>query len=212
MDKIPVVTIDGPSSSGKGTVGAALAKELGWHFLDSGAFYRKLALAALQKKIPLDDEAQLVQAALNLDFTIDPGIAIRTAACSEAASKISVFLKVREALLARQREFCRMPGLIADGRDMGTVVFPDALCKIFLEASVEERAKRRFLQLKEMGLSVTLEDLLADMADRDARDRGRVVAPLKAAEDAVIIDTTALGTKDVIERIKREIKRRLRDF
>jgi len=212
MPKIPVVTIDGPSGSGKGTVGAAVASALGWHFLDSGSLYRVLALAALQQKVALDNETALAQLALSLDFEGTPDKAIRTAECTEAASKIAVFPLVREALLARQREFCRMPGLIADGRDMGTVVFFDAMLKIFLEASIEERANRRFRQLKEMGVDVRLDSLLAEIATRDARDRSRVVAPLAPAKDAVVIDTTDMGTKAVIDRVMREIKHCLRDF
>jgi cytidylate kinase len=212
VTKIPVVTIDGPGGSGKGTVGTAVASALGWHFLDSGALYRRLALVALQQKVALANESSLVQLALSLNFEGTPDIAIRTAECTEAASKVAVFSLVREALLARQREFCRMPGLIADGRDMGTVVFRDAMLKIFLEASIEERANRRFRQLKEMGLDVRLDSLLAEIAVRDARDRSRVVAPLVPDRDAVVIDTTGIGTKAVIERVMREIKHCLRDF
>jgi len=217
---IPVVTIDGPSGSGKGTVGLAVAKTLGWHFLDSGALYRVLALAALQKKCALEDEVHLTKIALALNIQFHQEVilegmpvtsAIRSLECTEAASKIAVFPAVRQALLARQREFCQLPGLIADGRDMGTVVFPKAMLKIFLEASVEERANRRFRQLKEMGTDVRLDSLLVEIAARDARDRGRVVAPLVPAEDAVVIDTTRLGTEAVIECVMQKINVCLRD-
>jgi cytidylate kinase len=218
---VPVVTIDGPSGSGKGTVGLAVAKALRWHFLDSGVLYRVLALAALQKKCALEDEAHLAKIALTLNIQFHQEVmldgmpvtrAIRLPECTEAASKIAVFPAVRQALLAWQRKFCQLPGLIADGRDMGTVVFPEAMLKIFLEASVKERADRRFRQLKEMGTDVRLDSLLAEIAARDARDRGRVVAPLIPAEDAVVIDTTHLGTEAVIECVMREINVRLRDF
>jgi len=215
---IPIVTIDGPSGSGKGTIGLRVAKKLGWHFLDSGSLYRVLALAALREGIELSDEAQLETLAgkLNVQFTEDIMLngesvsdAIRTETCGEAASKIAVFPKVRTALLGRQRAFCRLPGLVADGRDMGTVVFPEALVKIFLEASIEERAKRRYFQLKDRGENVTLQALLVEITTRDVRDRGRVVAPLKPAEGAVVIDTTGMGMEAVFDKVMQEIEQRL---
>lgn len=215
---VPVITIDGPGGSGKGTVGLLLAKRLGWHFLDSGALYRILALAALNEGIDLNNEAQLSELAYNLKIQFGAEIildgkasteAIRSPACTDAASQIAVFPRVREALLAKQRDFCAPPGLVADGRDMGTVVFPEATLKIFLEASLEERAKRRYLQLKDAGQDVNLETLKREIEARDARDKGRVVAPLKPAVDAVVIDTTGIGAKAVVTLIEEALRLRL---
>ncbi|MFQ5487505.1 MAG: (d)CMP kinase [Gammaproteobacteria bacterium] len=216
-DDIPVITIDGPGGSGKGTVSRLLARALGWHFLDSGALYRLVGLAARRHAVSLDDEAALARLAQELDvrFEDDPGSnevrirlegkevsrLLRSEACGEDASRVAVFPAVRQALLARQRAFRQPPGLVADGRDMGTVVFPNATLKIFLTASPVERAKRRYKQLKDKGMDVSLDSLLREIEARDARDSGRAHAPLKAAADAVLIDTTELGIEEVVGKI-----------
>lgn len=198
----PVMTIDGPSGAGKGTLCQLLAEKLGWHLLDSGAIYRVLSLAALHHDVELDSEAALVPLAANLDVQFqvegelvkvilegeDVSRTIRTEEVGNAASKIAAFPRVREALLRRQRAFRQAPGLIADGRDMGTVVFPEADVKIFLDASAEERAQRRYKQLQDKGFDVNFERLLTEIRERDDRDRNRAVAPLKPAEDALVVD------------------------
>lgn len=215
VDEIPVITIDGPSGSGKGTVAGILAQQLGWHLLDSGAIYRALGLAAQRHSIATDDIPALVELArsLDLEFRVigdnvsifleeqDVSVEIRSETCGNQASKIAVIAQIREALLDRQRRFQRPPGLVADGRDMGTVVFPNARCKIFLTASVEERANRRHKQLKEKGISVNLRLLFDEIAERDERDASRKAAPLKAAEDAVMIDTTDLDINQVVQEV-----------
>jgi len=211
----PVVTIDGPSGSGKGTVAKVLAERLGWQLLDSGAIYRVLALAALHHNLDLGDEDSLSALAAHLDVTFeadadsenvlvilegeDVSREIRTEKCGEAASKVAAFPRVREALLRRQRAFRAQPGLVADGRDMGTVVFADAEAKIFMTASAEERARRRFAQLQSAGQDVNLARILSDIEARDERDQNRKVAPLKPADDAFVLDTTTLTKEQVIE-------------
>lgn len=213
---IPVITIDGPGGSGKGTVSRHLAHELGWHFLDSGALYRLVGLGALKRGVALDDEPALAGLAERLDVKFDPNGGenaaifldnidisneLRSEASGEAASKVAVFPGVRQALLTRQRAFRRPPGLVADGRDMGTVIFSHADLKIFLEASQQERAARRYKQLKEKGMDVSLEALLREIESRDARDSGRLTSPMRPAKDAVIIDTTRMGITEVVRQI-----------
>jgi CMP/dCMP kinase len=211
----PVVTIDGPSGSGKGTVSRELARRLGWALLDSGALYRLVALAAERRQVDVGDAAEIARVAAGLDFAFDAGgevqrvrlggvdvtEALRSETAGEAASRVASIPAVREALIERQRAFARPPGLVADGRDMGTVVFPGALLKVFLTASPEARAARRHKQLKEKGIDVSLPDLSRDIAERDRRDAGRAVAPLRPAADAHIIDSTSLTAEQVIERI-----------
>ncbi|MCZ6804750.1 MAG: (d)CMP kinase [Proteobacteria bacterium] len=217
MSDVPIITVDGPSGTGKGTICSYLSVWLKWHFLDSGALYRVLALAAEKHHIKSDDEAALINMAgnLNVEFKVaeagsrvnvvlDEKIVtdeIRTEACGNAASIITPIAAVRKALLPRQRAFHRVPGLVADGRDMGTVVFPEATLKIYLTASAEERAKRRYKQLKEKGISANLRDLSAGIAVRDERDSTRAVSPLIAAEDAIVVDTSTLDIDAVVAKI-----------
>ncbi len=223
FQKEPVIAIDGASGTGKGTVSQILAKRLGWKFLDSGALYRVLALAAQKHSVALDNEKALEVLAEHLDVQFiaqesEPPIiilegenvteVIRTEKIGNAASIVAALPAVRASLLSRQRAFRESPGLVADGRDMGTVVFPDAELKIFLIASPEERALRRYNQLKERGISVTLSDLIKELRERDRRDQERTVAPLKPAEDAIRIDTDRLTIEQVVERIIFEIKRK----
>ncbi len=217
-NEIPVITVDGPGGSGKGTISIRLAKALGWHFLDSGALYRVLALSVLNKKIDLENEPAILKAAQALDVFFNADIIlegkvvtelIRTELCGSTASKIAVLQPVREALLTRQREFRKLPGLIADGRDMGTVVFPEAKIKLYLDASPEERAKRRYWQLKNSAPHVNLTSLLQELEERDARDKQRAIAPLKPAEDALVIDTTGMEIEAVFNHAMRIIKQRL---
>ena len=208
---IPVIAIDGPSASGKGTVAARVAAVLGWHYLDSGALYRLAALAAQRAGVAWSDEAAVaaVAAALDVRFGEDSillsGVevseAIRQEDISSGASKIAALPLVREALLARQREFRQAPGLVADGRDMGSVVFPDAQTKIFLTASVEIRAQRRYKQLIEKGIAASIQPLLLDLRERDARDSQRSVAPLKQNEDAELLDTTNLTIEQAVAQV-----------
>jgi len=220
----PVITIDGPSGVGKGTIALLLANELKWHLLDSGALYRLTALAAIWHEIPLDDAAGLAQIARDLDVEFltdescevkvilekqDVSKDIRTEKAGNAASRVAAVPEVREALLQRQRDFAQLPGLIADGRDMGTTIFPDAPVKIFLTASAEIRAERRYNQLKEKGLGANLAGLTKEIAERDARDRNRNSSPLKAADDAVEIDTSHLGIDEVFQRVLELCRSRL---
>ncbi|MGD9583964.1 MAG: (d)CMP kinase [Lysobacterales bacterium] len=216
MNLVPVLTIDGPSGSGKGTIARAVADRLGWHFLDSGALYRAVGLAASWAGIAFDDIEALVRVAGDSDIRFedrpgdDPAVFVngqeasaelRTETCGAAASAIAAIPEVRAALVAKQRAFRRPPGLVADGRDMGTVIFPDAVCKVFLTASAEVRAERRYKQLKQKGFEVILAALLREIVARDARDAGRAVAPLRPADDAVQIDATGLGIGAVVERV-----------
>jgi cytidylate kinase len=199
---VPVITIDGPAASGKGTIASGVAQALGFHLLDSGSLYRLVALKAIESGIALDAAVALARAAGSLDIRFADGRIrldgrdvtdrIRGEDVSAAASQIAVHAAVRKALLERQRAFRRRPGLVADGRDMGTVVFPDARLKVFLTASSEERAGRRYKQLIEKGISSTIDSLLRDIRERDARDAERAIAPLAPAADGVILDTTGM--------------------
>jgi cytidylate kinase len=208
---IPVIAIDGPAASGKGTIAAATAQALGFHYLDSGSLYRLVALKALRTGTALEDAAALAALAAGLDVGFvhgkilldrdDVTAAIREEAVSAGASQVAVHPGVRGALIDRQRGFRREPGLVADGRDMGTVVFPDAPLKVFLTATAEERARRRHKQLIEKGISVTLDSLLRDIRERDVRDGTRAAAPLRPAADAVLLDTTTLTIDQVITRV-----------
>lgn len=215
---VPVIAIDGPSGSGKGTIAGLVAGRLRWHLLDSGALYRVVAEEGLRLDIPLDDEERLAAMAAGLDIRFDGtrvlvdgrdlSLAIRSEAVSAASSQVAALPSVRTAILALQRRMRTPPGLVADGRDMGTVVFPGAELKIYLDATVEVRAERRYKQLKNKGLSVSLRALLANLEERDARDKGRAVAPLEPAPDAVIIDSTHLSIDEVLELILTEAARR----
>lgn len=217
MHKKPVITIDGASGTGKGVVGQYLAKELGWHLLDSGALYRVLALAAQKHGVSFENEPALQVLAEHLDVQFkfnesgdppkillegqDVTDVIRTEKMGNAASKVAALPTVRTSLLSRQRAFRESPGLVTDGRDMGTVVFPDADLKIFLTASAEERARRRHAQLKAKGINVNLSDLVLELSERDKRDQERAVAPLRAAADAICINTDHMSIEQVVENI-----------
>jgi CMP/dCMP kinase len=224
MSRVPVMTIDGPSGSGKGTVSRAAARALGWALLDSGALYRLVALAGRRAGVSLDDGAGLARLAQGLDLLFesdaagqevvwmagqDVTSAIRTEQAGNDASKVAASPLVRAALLERQRRFAVPPGLVADGRDMGTVVFPQAEVKIFLTASAGERALRRYKQLKEKGVAATLAALSLEIAERDLRDSTRAVSPLVASEDAILLDTTGMSVDEVIERVLNVARGRL---
>ncbi|MFV8835211.1 (d)CMP kinase [Aquisalimonas sp.] len=220
----PVLAVDGPGGSGKGTVCRAVTEAMGWHLLDSGAIYRALAVAAGSRGLDASDTAALVDLAHGLDVVFEPrpdgsvrvlvdgndvSVQLRSEQTGDLASRVAAVPEAREALLARQRAFRKPPGLVADGRDMGTVVFPDATLKIFLTASAEERARRRHNQLKEQGVDVSLADLLDEIAVRDERDRNRAVAPLKPAVDAEELDTTGLSVDAVVERVLKLLQKQL---
>ncbi|OZI74262.1 (d)CMP kinase [Bordetella genomosp. 12] len=209
--QVPVITIDGPTASGKGTIAHRVAKALGFAVLDSGALYRLTALAALNAGVQPQDEPAVAQVAQSLDVRFDGphvylkgeevGHEIRQEAVGNYASRVAAYPAVRQALLERQRAFRKLPGLVADGRDMGTVVFPDASLKIFLIADVEARAQRRYKQLIDKGISANLADLLRDMRERDARDTQRAVAPLAPAADAQVLDSSGLTVEQTVQAV-----------
>ncbi len=220
----PVITVDGPSGSGKGTICKLLAAKLGWNLLDSGALYRLTALAAKHHGVSCDDEdaLQVLAAHLDIQFVIQEGEddlqvilegesvtqELRLEETGNLASLIAAIPGVRSALLDRQREFAQLPGLIADGRDMGTVVFPNAQLKVYLDASVEERANRRYKQLINKGLDASLEEILVELQKRDERDTQRAVAPLRPAEEAIMLDSTSLTIEQVLEIVLEEARHR----
>jgi cytidylate kinase len=218
---VPVIAVDGPGGSGKGTICRALAQQLGWHLLDSGALYRLVALAARKRGIELDDEAGLAAVAGGLDAEFgadadgeelillggdDVSREIRTETCGNQASRVASIPKVRSALVARQRAYRQSPGLVADGRDMGSVIFPDAQAKIFLTASTAERAQRRHKQLMEKGISANLDELYREIAERDKRDAERTVAPLRACDDARYVDTTGMSIPEVVKEVLEYVR------
>jgi CMP/dCMP kinase len=223
VTQVSVITVDGPSGAGKGTISHMLADELGWHFLDSGALYRVTGQACLIEGVSWDDHPAVTEVARHLDVSFsaapdgeilvaykgqDVSREIRTEEGGRGASTVAAIASVREALLQRQREFRRAPGLIADGRDMGTVVFPDAPLKFFLTASAKERAQRRYKQLIAKGENVSLPRLLEDIQERDACDSSRAVSPLVPAEDAIVIDSSATPIPEVFGRVMQKVKER----
>ncbi|WP_456447475.1 (d)CMP kinase [Thiolapillus sp.] len=221
MPEIPILAIDGPSGSGKGTVAARVADALGWHILDSGALYRLVGLAALKSGVNLNDHAAVAEIARHLPVRFESGkvflgdedvsLEIRTETAGNNASKVAAIPEVRAALLEWQRSYARPPGLVADGRDMGTVVFPQAAVKIFLDASAEERARRRYKQLKDKGMDVNLPGLIAEIEERDRRDRNRKVAPLVPADDALVIDSTSMNIDEVVDLVLQAVRKALPD-
>ncbi len=222
---VPVVTIDGPGGSGKGTVSQLLAARLAWHYLDSGALYRAVGLAARARGVSFEDGAALARLAAAADIRFEPQAdgqparvwldgrdiseILRTEETGCLASRVAQVAAVRGALLGKQRDFRRLPGLVTDGRDMGTTVFPDAVLKVFLTASPEVRAERRYKQLKEKGLDVTISGLLGEIRERDARDAARQASPLRPAADAEMFDTSGLDIVQVVEHIYRQLQQRL---
>jgi 3-phosphoshikimate 1-carboxyvinyltransferase len=219
MSAVPVIAIDGPAGSGKGTVAQRVAERLGYSYLDSGALYRLVAVAAMRRSVPFDTETDVIRLADALDCEFSGGRVrldgddvtdeIRTEAASAGASRVAAIPAVRAALLERQRRFRQAPGLVADGRDMGSVVFPDAALKVFLTASAEARAARRHKQLMEKGISVSIDTLLRDLRERDARDAERAVAPLRATPDAKLLDTTSLTVDEAVERVAEWARSRI---
>lgn len=224
--EVPVITLDGPSGTGKGTLCHLLAKHLKWNMLDSGAIYRVLAYAARQKGISQNDIRQLSELARNLNLRFESNDSFesivmldnenifhhtRTEQCGQDASQIAIIPEVRTALLERQRHFARPPGLVTDGRDMGTVVFPNALLKVFLFANTEERANRRYLQLKEQGINVSLAQVVEELVKRDTRDTARTHAPLKPADDAILVDTSGLTVIQVFNNVVKLVNERLKN-
>jgi cytidylate kinase len=217
VQAVPVIAIDGPSASGKGTVAKLVAARLGYHYLDSGALYRLLALAAQRDRVQLTDEAGLAELAERIEIRFEGeqiwmdgelvGDELRGEQCAAAASKVAALHRVRAALLAKQHAFRRAPGLVADGRDMGSVVFPDAVLKIFLTASAEARADRRYKQLKEKGIGANIAALLLDIRMRDERDTQRSASPLQQAPGASLLDTTALSIDEVVQDIEQAFRK-----
>lgn len=214
--RVPIIALDGPSGVGKGTVAQALVKRLGWHYLESGALYRVLGLLAQRAGIGLDDSLWLARRATNLALEFRDGKVflddedidsqVRSEAAGVRASKLAVLPEVRSALHRWQRGCARMPGLVADGRDMGTVVFPEAQCKIFISASPQVRANRRFQQLKARGFNVVMADLVREISERDQRDRERSISPLKVADDAWELDTSDLSVAQVMAAVERQVR------
>ena len=215
----PVIAIDGPSGSGKGTVSLSVAESLNWHYLDSGAIYRVLGYLAYQQNVAYDDISGLVNLASNLNLEFKHGMVflsgnqigdeIRTEEAGQRASLVSPIPEVRETLLKWQKSQAKLPGLVADGRDMGTVVFPDAECKFFITASAEARAERRFKQLRDKGFDVNIAQLFKEITDRDERDASRTASPLKPAADALVVDTTDLDIEQVLSKVMGVVGSRL---